>query len=119
MEKAVGNATIYANSKTYRTKPGAKLMLGGYSRNALVGDQAVTSYSEMPVPASVTGEFTCTSTTDISEINDIVNGTIVFATDVGTKYTIRSAFCSKPCELSAGEGALSFEFMGPPGIQTK
>lgn len=119
MEKVVGIAVIYVNSKTYKSKPGAKYNPGGYNRTPLVGDGAVNGYSEMPTPAMVSGEFTCTSGTDIDELNNVVNGTIVYSTDVGTKYTIRQAFCSKPCELTAGEGALNFEFQGPPGTQTK
>lgn len=118
MEKAVGICVVYANGKTYRTKPGAKLSLGGFNRQALIGDGQVNTYSEAPVPSMVSGEFTVVSSTDIQEINDLVDATIVFSTDAGPKYTIRQAFCSKPCELSAGEGALSFELQGPPGTQT-
>jgi len=118
MEKAVGIAVVYANGKTYRTKPGAKYNSGGWNRTALVGDGAVNAYSEMPVASMVSGEFTLTSSVDIEEINSIVNGTIVFSTDIGSKYTIGEAFTSKPCELTAGEGALSFEFQGKPGTQT-
>lgn len=117
-EKATGFATVYANGKTYRTKAGAKLMTGGYNRTVLVGDGSVNSYSETPVPSMMSGEFTHTSTVDIAEINAIVNGTIIFSCDNGVKFTMRDAACTKPCELTAGEGALSFEFQGPPITQT-
>lgn len=118
MEKAVGIAIVYANGKTYRTKPGAKYNSGGFNRTLLVGDGQINSYTELPVPSMISGEFTCTSTTDIQELNDLVNATIIFAADTGQKYTVAEAVCSKPVELTAGEGALAFEFQGKPGTQT-
>lgn len=110
MERTVGTATVYCNGRTFYTRPGAKLTFGTPNRTPLVGDGRIATYSEMPTAATVTCEFTATSSTDIVEIGNLVGATVVYSSDIGAKWVLRDAVSQKSPELTAGEGAVAVEF---------
>lgn len=116
--KVTGTCVIRMNGKSLRSESGATMSLGGFERADRYADHGLLGYSEKPIAAMVSGNLAHTSATDLQEIMDAVDVTIIFETDTGVRYTMRNAFCTKPPELTSGEGQVSFEFKGKAMIQS-
>ena len=113
MSQVTGIVQVKVDGTLLRSKEGAKLMLGGRTRTAVSGYK-LYGYSEKFEPASVEFTLAHVGGDDLVGISAKVSSTIEFITDTGDTYLIANAFCTKPAELSDGEGDVSFEFQGDP-----
>lgn len=116
--KVTGTCIIRVDGKSVRSKPGAKIMFGGQERSEEVADGQIIGYFEKPVASQVTWTMAHTSDTNIDQINQMIDSTIAFETDAGPVYTIRSAFLTKPCELTGDGNGVSCEAKGQAAVQT-
>ncbi len=113
-----GTIVIKMNGKSLRCKEGAgELDFGGYEREAVIADGEVIGPTQKPAPAKVKGTFVHTNDTDMAELADARDVTILFITDTGPKYTVRNAFSTKPPVLKAG-GEIDHEFAGKPAVKS-
>ncbi len=116
MNQATGTVMIKVNNKLLRSKKGAKLNFGGVNRTSHYAGGS-WHYSEEPVPAKIEATLSHTADTDVGEVNGFVNATAIFESDVGVAYLIKGAQTSEPCELTGGEGDLSFKMEGEPAVK--
>lgn len=115
MAQVTGIVKVYVDGKMLRSKPGAKLKLGGMKRDAVVG-HSVYGYSEEPVASELDATLAHMSDTDVRELSDISDATLRFETDTGDIYSVANAWTSEPCELSGG-GDVSLKMMGQPAVR--
>lgn len=116
MPQVTGIVKVYINGKLHRVKEGAKLILGGKERTAVVG-HSVYGYGEKVVPGSCEFTIAHTADLDLQELADMVGATVRFETDTGLSYLINNAFTTKPPELTGGEGDVAMEMMGDAALE--
>lgn len=113
--KLTGICKIKIDGALVRTKEGATIQMGGYTRTPQYGDGVLIGYTEAPMAAVVTATLQHASDTDIDAINNGVDVSIIFDCDSGPQFLVRSAFrSSDPVELTGGDGELTVEFSGQP-----
>lgn len=117
MAQVTGTVIVKMNSKSLRSKEGAEMDLGGFSREAVYGDNELIGFARKPKAASVKATLAHTSATDLQALADAENVTIIFQTDTGKTYTIRNAFAVEPPTLKGGSGDVEIEFMGKPAVE--
>jgi len=115
--KFSGTCVIRMDGLSLAAKEKAKIEIGGKERTAVVADHDVQGYTEKPVPAKVSATIAHTASSDLIAIANATNVTIDFETDTGVTYTVAGAWCSKPPELTGGEGDCDVEFMGRAAVQ--
>jgi hypothetical protein len=116
MAQVTGIVKVFVNGALKRSKDGAKLNTGGKERTAQTG-HSVYGYSEKVVPAVVEFTLAHTADEDLMAINDLVEATLRFETDVGVTYLVQNAFTTKPTELTGGEGDVAVEMSGDPAVE--
>lgn len=117
-EQVTGTVIIRLDGRSIRTKKGATLKTGGIKRTPQFADGKLIGFTEEPVAAEVDCTIIHTATTDVTAVNDISDGTLLFECDSGPVYTIRGAFVTEPCEIKDGEGESKVMFAGQPAVQT-
>lgn len=113
MAQVTGVVYIKVDGELLRSKEGAKINLGGKERTMQTG-HSVYGYSEKVVPSMVEFTLAHTAADDLLDIQDKVDSTLEFETDTGITYIVNNAVCTKPAELTGGEGDVSLEFSGDP-----
>lgn len=116
--QVTGTVIVRINGKSVRSKPGAKIMFGGQERTAEVADGQIIGFFAKPVPSSVSWTMAHTSDTNVDQVNQMIDDTIAFECDSGPVYTVRSAFLTKPCELTGDGNGVSCEAHGQAAVQT-
>ncbi len=116
MAQVTGIVKVFVNGTLQRSKEGAKLIMGGKERTPQVG-HSVYGYAEKVVPATVEFTLAHTADADLPELNDLVDATVRFETDIGQIFRIDNAFTSKPVEVTGGEGDVAVEMMGDPAVE--
>ncbi len=113
MAMVTGIVIVKVDGDIMRSKEGAKIMLGGYERTPVTGHKL---YGPARKFVAATLEFTLAHTgdTDLLGIQSKISSTLEFECDSGQTYMIGNAFCTKPAELTGGEGDVAFEFSGDP-----
>ncbi len=106
------------NGLSLRSDAKASMSLGGFERKDRYADHTLLGYSQTPIAAEIKCNLLHTVQTDLQSIMDATDVTIMFETDTGRRYTMRNAFCTKPPELTGGEGECSVEFKGHAAIET-
>lgn len=115
MAQVTGICKLFVDGQLIRTKPGAKLNVGGVKRDAIVG-HSVYGFSEEPVASTLDATVAHMGDTDVVELSTLTGQTLRFETDTGQVYTIKQAWTSEPCELSSG-GDMSLKMMGEPAVK--
>ncbi len=115
MSQVTGICKLYVDGKMIRTKPGAKLKVGGKKRDAVVG-HSVYGFVEEPVAAELDATVAHMSDTDVVEMSNLTGQTLRFETDTGQTYSIKDAWTSEPCELASG-GDMTLKMMGQPAVK--
>lgn len=110
--QATGRVKISVNGKTLRSKKGATITFGGYTRTPIVVDSGEVLYSEEKGHAEVECTVTHTFDTDVTEMADFANATLTFETDTGRVYMIKNAFTMESPKLTGGEGDLTLHMAG-------
>lgn len=115
----LGKAFIKADSSLFETLPGAKIDIGGVTRNPVVGANSVHGYAEQVKEATVECEISLGPDTRLAEIAAMSDVTIKFECDTGQVYVVRNAWLVEPPVLTEGEGGkVPLKFAGPPADET-
>jgi len=112
-----GTCVIRMDGLSLQSKEKAKLDIGGKERMPIYADHVLVGFSEKPIAAKVTATLAHSASTDLIAIRDARNVSIDFETDSGVIFLIAGAFATKSPELTAGEGDVDVEFMGPNAVQ--
>lgn len=115
MAQVTGIVKIYVDGALQRSKPGAKLKLGGVKREAVVG-HSLYGFTEEVEPAELDCTLAHTADTDLPALNALKNANLRFETDTGTTYLVTNAFTTESCEVTSG-GDTSLKMMGDPAIE--
>ena len=107
-----GRVRVTAKGKLLRTKAGAKLNLGGVSRNTQKGDSGVLGFTEETMEPSIDCVVIHASDTDLEELKNMTDESVQFETDTGVTYVLRNAWVENTIELTAGEGEVPVKFVG-------
>lgn len=116
--QVTGTVIVRVDGKSVRSKPGAKLMFGGVERSEEVADGQIIGYFSKPVASEVSWTMAHTNDTNIDQINQMIDSTIAFECDSGPVYTVRSAFLTKPCELTGDGSGVACVAKGQAAVQT-
>ncbi len=115
MSQVTGIIKIYVNGKMLRTKPGAKLKMGGKKREMQSG-HSVYGFTEEVVPSELDCTIAHMSDTDCVEMSGLTEQTLKVETDTGHTYLVKDACTTEPCELASG-GDMSLKMMGQPAVK--
>ena len=101
--KMIGKATIKAAGNTLNSMPGAKLNLGGVSREPVVGANKVLGYAEKVVEASVECTVSLGQGESLKKL-DFSDATVTFIADTGQVWSLPNAFLTNTLEVTAQDG---------------
>jgi hypothetical protein len=114
MAKLLGLAWVRHNGKLLRSNEGAKIDLGGPSRETVTGNEVHGHFSKI-MPGRVECEIPLAKGDSPEELRDIEDATITFECDTGQTYIIRNAASLTPPVITAGGGgAIPVVFEGQP-----
>lgn len=113
MAKLFGIAEIHVPGiGKLRSKPGAKVNLGGVTRKPVISGQ-VDGFVEEPVAPFIECEISMKAGTELSGFKKMTDETIQFHCDTGQKYALLHAWCENPPELKSGAGGeIPLKFVG-------
>lgn len=106
--RVTGRVFISVNGLRLRSKEGAKLMLGGAEREAVVGDDSIHGYTEKLTVPGIECTISHMADTELKALADLTDASVQFETDTGPIYVLRNAWLAKPIEMTKGEVSLSF-----------
>ncbi|WP_311567235.1 phage tail tube protein [Photobacterium arenosum] len=108
----LGFAVIRGNGVELKTKGGAKLNPGGYSRTSHGGGGKVWGNSKKFEAPALDFKLAADEDVDIIELNDMEEVTITFEGDNGLTYMITGAALENPAELDEDSGDISGRWIG-------
>lgn len=112
MSQVTGIVKIYLDGALQRSKPGAKLKLGGYKRTPHTGHSHYGTSDEV-----VSSELDCTlvdmADTDAVELSNLRGVVVRFETDTGNTYQA-TMDTAEPCEHSGSE--VTLKMVGEPAV---
>lgn len=103
MTQFIGKATIKVGGNTLNTLPGAKLNLGGFTREPVVGSTKVLGYSEKVEPSMIDCSVALAKGQSLKGL-DFSDATVTFLADTGQVWSLANAFLSSPLEVTAQDG---------------
>lgn len=108
-------AYIKTDGALLNSMPGAKLDLGGKTREPVIGGNGILGYAEKIKPSSLECEISLSQGTSLAALQKIVNATVTYEADTGQTYVIRNAFVTETLSVTAGEGGkVALKFSGDP-----
>ena len=114
MSQVTGIIKIFIDGKLQRSKPGAKMKVGGKKRDMQSG-HSVYGFSEEVVPSEIDFTLAHMSDTDLVELSGLTEQVVRFETDSGQTYMLDGMCTTEPCELSSG-GDASVKMSGNPAV---
>jgi hypothetical protein len=114
--QTLGTVIIRVDGQRLRSEPGASIDIGGYDRDAVVGDSPTDiGFAQKTKPS----EVDCTVMQDANTSLDAMRGwgdvTLQFECDTGQTYLVAHAFLSTTPKTTGGAGGkVALKFMGPP-----
>lgn len=118
MGMILGEVTIRANGQQIKTKPGATLNPGGYSRTQHMGPGRVWGKSRKYSPPSIEVVIAADEDVDVMEINAIESATLVWEGDNGVSYMMTQASTNEPATLREESGDIAVTFFGDRVVRT-
>lgn len=112
MGMILGEVTIRVNGKEIKSKGGATLNSGGYSRAQHMGAGRVWGMSRKFAPPSIELVIAADEDVDVMEINAIENATMIWEGDNGTSYMMTQCAVGEPASLREESGDISATFLG-------
>ena len=112
MGQILGEVTIRANGKQLKTKAGAVLNPGGYTRTQHTGPGKVWGKSRKYSPPSIELVIAADEDVDVMEINAIENATLVWEGDNGVSYMMTGSAVAEPASLREESGDIAATFFG-------
>ncbi len=120
MGQRFGKAFIKADGKLLETMPGAKIDLGGVTRDVVIGANAVHGYAEKIKEPMVECEISLGVDATLKDLAAITDATITFECDTGQVYVVRNAWLAEPPVLTEGEGGkVPLKFVGITAEETR
>lgn len=115
MAQVFGRAYITVYGQRLRSMAGAKLDLGGYVREEVLGGSTVLGYSEKVKAASLECAIALVRGDAIEDLRNLTSENILFECDSGQIYVIRNAFLADTLSLTEGGGGnVQLRFVGDP-----
>jgi len=111
MAQVTGRVFITIGGKRVASKPGAKLLYGGVTRESVVADSGVVGFRETPIAPGVECEIEHTADVSLAEFQAMTAASISFDTDSGRSYVLSGAWCEGGLELASGAFGLKFGAM--------
>jgi len=118
MGQILGEVTIRANGQQFKTKPGAVLNPGGYTRTQHLGPGRVWGKSKKYSPPSIEMVIAADEDVDVIEINAIENATLVWEGDNGVSYMMTGASTNEAAPLREESGDIAVTFFGDRVVRT-
>lgn len=112
MGTILGEVTIRANGKQFKTKGGAVLNPGGYTRTQHTGPGRVWGKSKKYSPPSIEIVIAADEDVDVIEINAIEDATMTWEGDNGVSYMMTKASTNEPATLREESGDIAATFFG-------
>ena len=112
MGQILGEVTIRANGKELKTKTGAVLNPGGFTRTQHTGGGKVRGTSKRFTAPSIEMLIAADEDVDVIEINNIENATLVWQGDNGVSYMLPGAAVAEPASLREESGDIAATFFG-------
>lgn len=112
MGMILGEVTIRANGKQLKTKGGATLNPGGYSRTQHTGPGKVWGKSQKYSPPSIELVIAADEDVDVIEINAIEDATLTWEGNNGVRYMMTKASTNEPASLREDSGDIAATFFG-------
>lgn len=97
---------------SYFIRGNMKVIYGGVKREPVVGQDGTHGYTEMPIAATIEGEFTTRPGLSIARMQDITNSTITASLANGTTYVLTEAWTEAAFEIETAEGKFAAKFCG-------
>ena len=112
MGQILGEVTIRVNGNQIKSKPGAVLNPGGYTRTQHLGPGRVWGKSRKYAPPSIEMVIAADEDVDVMLINAIENAAIVWEGDNGVSYMMTGASVGEPATLREESGDIAATFQG-------
>ncbi|MDM5074681.1 MULTISPECIES: phage tail tube protein [Aeromonas] len=112
MGMILGEVTIRANGKQLKTKAGAVLNPGGYTRTQHTGSGKTWGKSRKYSPPSIELVIAADEDVDVIEINAMENATMTWEGDNGVSYMMTQASTNEPATLREDSGDIAATFFG-------
>lgn len=113
MSQVRGTVNVKVDGVLTRSKPGATLDLGGTERATVIAGKRV-HFAEKVAPSMCSFTLAHAAGDDLIGLQNKIDSTLEFETDIGQTYVITGAWATKPFVLSGEEGDVACEFAGPP-----
>lgn len=88
-------------------------------REAIVGQDGVHGYKEMPTAPKFSGDACYTRDASIEELRNIDDATITLELANGKIHLLRNAWCSDEIELNTEDASFKLTFEGISGEESK
>lgn len=118
MGMILGEVTIRANGQQIKTKPGAVLNPGGYSRTQHMGPGRVWGKSRKYAPPSIELVIAADEDVDVMTINALEFVTLVWEGDNGVSYMMTQSSTNEPATLREESGDIAATFFGDRVVRT-
>lgn len=106
-----GKATIKVGGNTIESLPGAKMNLGGISREPVMGATKMLGFAEKAEAGFIEGEMVLAKGRSLKAF-DFSDATVTFLVDTGQVWSGANAFNASPLELTAeGGGKIPFKII--------
>lgn len=112
MGMILGEVTIRANGKQLKTKAGAVLNPGGYTRTQHNGPGKSWGKSRKYVGPSIQMIIAADEDVDVMEINAMENVTLTWEGDNGVRYMMTNSSTNEPATLREDSGDIDATFFG-------
>lgn len=99
----IGKATIKVGGNTLNSLAGAKLNLGGVSREAVMGANKMLGFAEKPEAGFIEGEIALAKGQSLKAF-DFSDATVSYIADTGQVWSGANAFNASPLEVVAENG---------------
>lgn len=112
MGQVLGEVIIRANGQELKTKTGAVLNPGGFTRTQHTGGGKVRGTSKRYTAPSIELVIAADEDVDVIEINAIENATLVWEGDNGVNYMMTGASAAEVAPLREESGDIAVTFFG-------
>lgn len=112
MGMILGEVTIRANGKQFKTKGGAVLNPGGFTRTQHNGPGRSWGKSRKYVGPSIEFVVAADEDVDVMEINALESATLTWEGDNGVSYMMTKASTNEPATLREESGDIAATFFG-------
>lgn len=112
MGKKLGILTVRVAGRSWDTKKGSTLDIGGIKREPRPGSRSTSGFTEEMVPSKLEVTLLVGEGDSLTDINKIVGETITAEADTGQTWIIRNAYSTDPAVITEGEGEAKVVFNG-------